>query len=61
MDLPSEIVARMPGRSFVRVSLGESGAAVWRSTMEHSVPLYLKAAISQRTSGSTAKPSVSGG
>lgn len=45
MDLPSEIVASMPGRSFVRVSLGASGAAVWRSTMEHSIPLYLKAAV----------------
>ena len=44
MDLPGELSARLTGRSFEPVGLGESGAAVWRCTMDGSPPLYLKAA-----------------
>ncbi len=43
-DPPRELVAQLAGRSFEAVTLGESGAGVWRCTAEHTAPLYLKAA-----------------
>lgn len=44
MDLPAAIADRLAGYAFEPISLGESGAAVWRCTMENSPPCYLKAA-----------------
>ena len=34
----------LPGRSFERVTIGESGAGVWRCTMDGASPVYLKVA-----------------
>jgi aminoglycoside phosphotransferase len=45
MDPPAVIVARLlPHHTFECITLGESGAGVWRCTTAGSSPLYLKAA-----------------
>jgi aminoglycoside phosphotransferase len=44
IDLPDELAVKLIGRVFEPISLGESGASVWRCTMERSTPLYLKVA-----------------
>ncbi|MFN2567489.1 MAG: APH(3') family aminoglycoside O-phosphotransferase [Gemmatimonadaceae bacterium] len=47
MDPPAEVVARLlPRHAFERVTIGESGAGVWRCTSDGSPPVYLKAAPS---------------
>ena len=42
--LPAELRARLSGYSFHPVTLGESGAVVWRCTIDGRPPLYLKCA-----------------
>lgn len=45
MDPPAEVVVRLlPRHVFERVTIGESGAGVWRCTSDGSPPVYLKAA-----------------
>jgi len=44
MNLPNELLAKLPGRAFESISLGESGASVWRCTVEHAPALFLKTA-----------------
>ena len=44
MDLPTELVLKLAGRSLEAISLGDSGATVWRCTSEHAPALFLKAA-----------------
>jgi aminoglycoside phosphotransferase len=45
MDAPSELVARLlPRHALNRVTIGESGAGVWRCTMNGASPVYLKVA-----------------
>jgi aminoglycoside phosphotransferase len=47
MDPPADVVARLlPRHVFERVTIGESGAGVWRCTSDDSSPVYLKAAPS---------------
>jgi aminoglycoside phosphotransferase len=49
MDSPSGLVARLlPGHAVERVTIGESGAGVWRCTMEGASPVYLKVASVDR-------------
>lgn len=44
MDLPRDLISRIDGRTLEPVSLGESGAGVWRCTAHDAATLYLKAA-----------------
>ena len=44
MDLPHELSRRLTGWSLEPISIGESGATVWRCTQPDQSPLYLKAA-----------------
>jgi aminoglycoside 3'-phosphotransferase-2 len=47
MDPPADIITRvLPRHVFKRVTIGESGAGVWRCTSDDSSPVYLKAAPS---------------
>jgi aminoglycoside 3'-phosphotransferase-2 len=44
MELPTELVARLHERALEPIGLGESGAGVWRCTLENATPIYLKTA-----------------
>ena len=44
MDLPRDVAERLTGRALEPISLGESGAHVWRCTADGQSSWYLKAA-----------------
>ncbi len=45
VDLPDELRLLLAGRQLEPISLGESGAAVWRCTQPGRAARYLKAAL----------------